>query len=459
MNQEDQASNRASSVAAINLPGDVQATLSALEAAGFPAYVVGGCLRDSLNGDKPGDWDIASAAQPAELAAVFTNSTLIETGLQFGTMTLLTTERAIEITTFRADGDYSDRRHPDQVRYSQDIEDDLARRDFTINAMAYSPIRGLIDPFAGQIDLSKRILRAVGDADRRLTEDALRIMRALRFASTLGFTIEPTLQKALHANCGLLAEISAERIQAELRRLLVGQSILPVLLEYPDVFSVFIPEIGPTIGFDQQSPWHEYDVWEHTARAVAAVNPNDPITRLAALLHDLGKPSTFTIDSSGRGHYNGHAYRGAEIARDRLSALRFDWQTIKQVTELIRLHLDVIQPDNIVRLLRRLREPQLRRLIELKKGDMSAHVGHVVADRLQRLDDCLLALDQALADDACFSLSQLAVNGDDLIVAGIEPGPRLGEMLDSLLDAVIEGLLPNDRIVLLDAINNWQDKE
>ena len=436
------------------IPVDVLEVLDALERSGYPAYLVGGCVRDILLGGDVADWDIASAATPDDVADVFSGQRLLDTGSGFGTMTLLSQTQpqwTMEITTFRVDGVYSDGRRPDSIDFSTNIEDDLARRDFTINAMAYSPTRGLIDLFGGRLDLSSMVLRAVGDASSRLQEDALRIMRALRFAATLGLDIDKKLSEALHVNKGLLLNISAERIQAELMRLLVarGEWLLPVLLEYGDVLAVPIPEIADMIGFDQFSPWHSYDVWEHTVHALAASSPDDPIVRLALLLHDIGKPVTFKLDENGRGHFYAHAPEGGKMAKERLKALRFDNRTVDSTSELISAHFAPVTPETILKWLRRLGEVQLGRLFEVKRGDLLAHAEHAVQEGLPKLQACIEAMDKALADDACYSLAQMAVDGDDLKAIGIEPGRRTGETLEALLDAIVEEGLPNQRDILL----------
>jgi len=438
------------------LPDDVSRVLTVLGDAGYSACLVGGAVRDILRGAEPVDFDLASAAKPEELAAVFTEATdwrLVDTGGLFGSMTLLTEHRSIEITTFRSDGSYSDSRHPDTVRFSSSVQDDLSRRDFTVNAMAFSLAEGLIDPFGGRADLAAKTLRAVGDADARLREDALRIMRALRFAATLGLTVDEALRRALHENRQLLRSVSAERIQAELVRLIVAESdsLLPVLLEFGDCLAVPIPELAAALQLDQLSPWHAYDVWEHSARAMTAVNGDDMIVRLALLLHDIGKPPTFKTDENGRGHFYGHAPLGAEMARPRLQALRFDSQTIEQTCDLIRNHFATLTPDIVLRWLRRLGEQQLRRLIMVKRGDLSAHVASAAEVGLQNLDKFEAALDEAIASAAAFSLSQLAVNGDDLLGIGYVAGPALGQALETLLDAVVDGQLSNRRDDLLAA--------
>jgi tRNA nucleotidyltransferase (CCA-adding enzyme) len=316
----------------------------------------------------------------------------------------------------------------------------------------------LIDPYDGQADLAARLLRAVGQPELRLAEDALRIMRALRFSSTLGFSIETELAHALHEQKQSLMQVSAERVQHELMRLLAGDNVLQVLLEYPDVLAVWIPEIAAAVGFDQKSPWHRYDVWLHTAYALASASAEDPLIRLTLLFHDLGKPGTFSLDAEGRGHFYGHAELGEQIARDRLTALRFDARTVKLVAELIKYHLSALKPESVRRWLGKLGEEQLRRLIEVKRGDMSSHSEVVVDDRLTKLASVEQTLDELIASDACFKLCDLAIDGDDLIALGMTPGPALGRMLDRLFDAVMDEELPNERASLLALAREWQEQ-
>jgi tRNA nucleotidyltransferase (CCA-adding enzyme) len=321
--------------------------------------------------------------------------------------------------------------------------------------MAFSLVEGLIDPFDGQADITAGLLRAVGDADQRIAEDALRIMRAIRFASTLGFSIEPGLGKALRASAAKLRLISAERIQAELMRLLSGQFVSPLLLEFGDILSVPIPEISATFGFDQRSPWHHLDVWQHTVSAISLASPVDPVLRLALLFHDLGKPATFSQDQGGRGHYYGHAEASADIARMRLRVLRFDRQTIEIVCELINLHRKTIKPQDIRAWLRDLGERRLVRLLQLQQADLLAHTEHAISGRSEQLAACFAALDQAIKTEACYSLEQLAIKGDDLLTLGVAAGPEVGRQLNLLLDAVIAGELPNQRQALL----TWQENQ
>jgi tRNA nucleotidyltransferase (CCA-adding enzyme) len=424
------------------LPPHISTILSRLEDRGFAAYLVGGCIRDSLRGITPHDWDIATSAQPDEVRTVFAGEKFYDIGLAHGTIALSTVEGIVELTTFRTEGDYKDRRHPSEVNFVDTIEEDLARRDFTMNALAYNPSRGYIDPFNGRFAIQEEIISAVGDPDTRLEEDALRIMRALRFSATLGFTIDPALAESLHKNRELLRAIAVERVIRELLQLLCGNAALPVLLAYPDVLSVVLPEIHDTIGHDQRSPYHCFDIWEHTARSIAE-SKNDPLVRLTLLLHDLGKPATFFTDEQGRGHFYGHDKVGEQIARDRLKALRFDTKTIDQVALAIRYHQVAFKPETMRKWLSRLGEPLVRLLIEVKRGDIAAHVPSVVSSSLASLDVAEKTVDELIAQEACFSLKDLALDGKDLKALGIEEGPKIGRVLNALLDAVVEDELDN----------------
>jgi len=434
----------------MQLPKDIQSAIERLEAAGFEAFVVGGCVRDSLLGLKPHDWDIATSALPNQVKELFSELPFYEAGIAYGTVTLLFDGQAVEITTFRSEGAYLDNRHPSQVNFGTSLKEDLARRDFTMNALAYSPQKGLVDVFGGADDLAAGILRAVGKADERLLEDALRIMRALRFAANLGLEFEPGLRLALHENRALLGHVSVERINSELMRLLAGEQVLSVLLEFPDVLAVFIPEIAPTIGFEQCTQYHKYDVWTHTAYAVAGAVP-DPLVRLILLFHDLGKPSTFFTDEEGRGHFYGHDKVGEGIARERLLALRFDRRTIDTVAGLIAHHQDKLRAENVRRLLCRLGEKNLRLLIEVKRGDIVSHADDFVSDRLDKLTEAEAELKRLLVEEACFALRDLAVDGTDLQALGYPQGRLLGDTLDALLDGVVDETLPNERAALLQA--------
>ena len=375
---------------------------------------------------------------------------VIPTGLKHGTVTVRLNHQSYEITTFRKDGTYSDSRHPDSVSFVSSLREDLARRDFTVNAMAWHPVEGVVDYFGGQQDLKDGILRCVGDPGKRFQEDALRIFRLIRFAAQLGFTIHPETEAAARFHAPLLKNIAPERIQAELMKLLQGDYVGTILHQYPDILSVWIPEILPCVGFDQQSRYHAYDVWEHTCKAVAGCK-NIPALRLAMLLHDIEKPACYTPV----GHFYGHAAESAKTARDILHRLRFDNETIHTVTTLIGVHCDPLTPSEkqIKRFLRKIGAPMLKLLIEHHRGDNRAQTPEVATERLPVWDEVECILDRILAEEQCFSLKDLAVNGSDLVALGIEKGPQIGVLLNQLLDDVISGKLPNEREALLQAIS------
>ena len=318
----------------MELPKEVKNAIGRLEAAGYEAFAVGGCVRDSLLGNEPGDYDLTTAAKPEETKRVFQGEKIVETGIKHGTVTVILGETPLEITTFRVESEYRDNRRPERVEFTKSIEEDLARRDFTMNALAYSESRGIVDPFGGEADIKAGIIRAVGDPEKRFREDALRIMRALRFASALGFEIEPETEKALLENRALLLNVSAERLSEELLKLLCGQNVRRVLMKYTDVLGVILPELLPMKGFSQQNPHHVYDVLEHSAAAAEKVPPR-PALRLGALLHDVGKPRCFTIDENGVGHFYGHAEISAQMAEEILGRLRLDSAAKKEVVSLV----------------------------------------------------------------------------------------------------------------------------
>ena len=437
------------------MPEEVKRILERLEGAGYRAYAVGGCVRDLMMGRTPQDWDITTSAPPQAVMGLF-DAHAIPTGLQHGTVTVVLEEGRYEVTTFRRDGDYLDSRHPDHVTFTGDIREDLERRDFTVNAMAMDLRGQVVDPFGGAEDLRYELLRCVGDADKRLTEDALRIMRCLRFAATLSFAIDGPTADALHRHRHLLQNIAAERIQVELTKLICGSAAAEVLLEYPDVLAEVIPEMGAAVGFDQRNGHHCFDVWEHCVRAMAAVPP-DPVLRYTMLLHDLGKPETFNLDEDGVGHFYGHGRRSAEIAAAACRRLRLDRHTSEAVETLVRCH-DVEVPlteKGMRRQLRRLGEENLRRLLKVKRGDnLAQHPAYL--GRQQHIDQLEQLLDLVLREDQCFSLKQLAVNGNDLLALGLR-GKAVGRVLEELLDLVVEEKLPNDRRVLLDYVAGMEE--
>ena len=316
------------------MPCFVRQILERLNGAGFEAYVVGGCVRDALLGRQPHDWDVCTSALPQEVIECFSDYTVHPTGIQHGTVLVIQEGEGVEVTTFRTESGYSDHRHPDQVTFVHSVEADLARRDFTINAMAYSPNRGLADPFDGRRDLEKGIIRCVGEPMQRFQEDGLRILRALRFAARYKFSIEAETSRAMNDCRELLNYIAVERIFQELKGFFSGGSVRGLMLEYREIFAVFLPELRPTFDFDQRNPNHCYDVWEHTVCAVDNAAP-DPVLRLTLLFHDVGKPACFTMDKAGVGHFKGHDAVSAETAKAALSRLRCDRETLRTVVTLV----------------------------------------------------------------------------------------------------------------------------
>lgn len=421
--------------------------LAGLEAAGFRAWVVGGCVRDALRGKTPHDWDVCTDARPDQVTACFART--VPTGLVHGTVTVLWGETPVEVTTLRAESGYSDGRRPDHVEFVTDLSRDLSRRDFTVNAMAWNPRTGLADPFGGRADLAAGVLRAVGEADARFAEDALRILRGLRFSARLGFAIEAATARAMERQAGRLRAVAAERVRTELDGLLQGAAAEEVLARWPAVLETVLPEIGPAVGFGQHNPHHCLDVWDHTARAVGAASA-DKAVRLTMLLHDLGKPGCFSLGPDGVGHFYGHAARSAELAEGILTRLRYDNETRGRVVRLVRLHDAPLPAEEKAarRLLNRLGERDARALIAVHRADTRA-LAPAYHHRLEELDRLEALLEEQLAQNACFSLRQLAVNGRDALAAGIVPGPAVGRALDALLQRVLAGEIPNDRAVLL----------
>jgi len=448
------------------LPPPVSSLLARLTRAGFPAYVVGGCVRDSLLGLQPHDWDICTAALPEDMQAVFRDLHTVETGLKHGTLTVVVDHVPYEVTTFRVDGDYSDHRHPDSVRFVDNLTEDLARRDFTVNAMAFSPDTGLADPFGGREDLSAKLIRCVGDPRQRFDEDALRVLRALRFASVYDFAIEPATSDALRQKAPDLKLVAGERVREELLKLLCGKAAGRILREYPEVLAEIIPEIRPMIGYDQQNHHHSYDLWEHTVRGIEGV-PADPVLRLTMLLHDTGKPATRTTDEKGEGHYFGHPKVSEKIARKTAETLHLDNAFRDRLCKLV-LHHDTplrtqggeINTDRsfLLRRLNRFGEEDLRALFLIHRSDRVA-TGYTTQEREDaRMRDRFAALDALLAEQPCFTLKDLAVNGNDLLAAGLK-GKAVGETLQFLLEAVMDGKVPNEKETLLRFVQSHRPRE
>ena len=434
----------------MEIPENVQAVLKTLEAAGHEAWCVGGCVRDALMGRSPEDWDVTSSARPEETLALFGHRGL-PTGLKHGTVTVKTEEGPVEVTTYRIDGTYRDHRRPETVAFSRSLDEDLARRDFTVNAIAVNLRGELSDPFGGRADLASHVLRAVGDPEKRFQEDALRILRGLRFASRLGFSIEPGTAKAIRRCAPLLEHIAPERVLTELTGILCGEHVLEVLLEYPDVLGIVLPEILPCVGFDQHSVYHCYDVWTHTARAAAAARPL-PVLRFALLFHDLGKPETFSLDGEGRGHFYGHWRRSVPQAEAIMDRLRFDNRSRQTILTLVERHDAplALSEKAVRRNLARYGEETLRLLLEVKRADNLAQA-EPYRDRQKLIDQWEDLLELVLQSGDCFSLGQLAVRGGDLTALGLR-GPAVGAALRELLEQVMDDKLPNDRGMLLEYV-------
>lgn len=441
----------------VDIPAPVREILETLEAAGHRAWCVGGCVRDALLGRAPEDWDVTTAARPEETMALF-GSRAVPTGLRHGTVTIRTAEGGVEVTTLRRDGAYRDHRRPESVTFTDSLEEDLRRRDFTVNAMAADPAGDLHDPLGGRRDLAAGVLRCVGDPDRRFGEDALRILRGLRFAAQLGFTIHSATADAIHRSRELLGDIAPERIWTELKKLVTGARAAEVLRAYPDVIGVFWPEVLPMVGFDQRNRHHCYDVWEHTLQALAAVSPEVEL-RLTMLLHDIGKPNCFTVDKEGQGHFYGHPAESARLAGEMLRRLRADNATAETVVRLVAWHDKNIPRTRpaIARALGKLGERDLRRLLDVKRADNLAQAPdyRFVQGEIHKAE---AILDRLVAEGACVSLGRLAVNGRDLLGLGLS-GPAVGKTLRTLLDAVLDETLPNERAALLAAARNHRESE
>ncbi len=438
----------------MDIPGYVNECMTALRLSGFQAWAVGGCVRDSLLGKRPHDYDLCTDAMPEQMEAVFSGRSLVTAGKKHGTIGVITPEGVVEITTFRRDGSYSDSRHPDRVSFVADIREDLARRDFTVNAVAWSEDTGYRDPFGGREDLEKKILRAVGDPETRFREDALRILRGVRFALRFSLTPEENTLKAMLTLAPLLDGLSRERVFSELC------GILPLLTAeamalYAPILTRAVPELAPTVGFDQHSPHHAYDLYTHISHVVAAV-PGDLTLRWAALLHDVGKVPTFTRDETGRGHFYGHAGESARMADAILRRLTAPNALREQVVLLIKNHMTPLQPERkaLRRAVSRLGRDTTEKLLNLQEADMgSKGTGEDAGNPLfSQVRELLHRMD---AEAALPTLRDLAVDGNDLMELGLS-GKEIGQCLNGLLAQVVDETLPNTRQALLAAARKYE---
>ena len=435
----------------INIPSDANEIIHTLQNHGHSTYVVGGCVRDSILGRIPHDWDICTSATPSEMLEIFKGRKVIETGLQHGTITVVVNGEPYEVTTYRIDGTYSDNRRPDSVTFTDNLVEDLKRRDFTINAMAYNDTEGLIDPFNGLEDIKWQKIQCVGSAKDRFSEDALRILRAIRFASQLDFTIMPSTDWEIHQQYKNLENISIERINSEFCKIASSDSFCVQLLLYKDVFSLFIPELKDMIDFPQNNPYHDYDVFGHTIHAVEHCESEDLTVRLAVFFHDFGKPHSYQDGEDGIRHFKGHGKVSAEITDNVMKRLRFDNETRNNVVELVYYHDATFEVGKkyVKRWLNKIGEEQFRRLLEVRKADILGQKPDYEQSRIDKVDNIEKILEEVLQEDECFSLKDLAVNGKDLMSVGYKAGKELGATLQGLLDCVIGEEVNNNKEELL----------
>ena len=433
------------------LPGYVTECIDALENAGFEAWCVGGCVRDDCLGLTPADFDLCTSALPEQTEAVFAGRSLVLAGKKHGTVGVITNGTVVEITTFRTEGAYRDNRHPDWVEFVPNVERDLARRDFTVNAMAWSPRRGFADPFGGRQDLENRVLRAVGDPNQRFREDSLRILRGVRFAVRFGLQVEEATLNAMYAQASLMDNLARERVFEELCKLLPLVTAED-LLRFAPILGAVIPELAPMIGFDQHSPHHAYDLFTHTAHVTAGV-PGELTLRWAGLLHDIGKVPTFTRDETGRGHFYGHAPRGAEMADEILHRLKAPTALREQAVTLIANHMTKLPLEKrlLRRWLGRLGWDTMDALLKLQEADMGSK-GTGSPKEMIQFSQLRQLLEEIKAEDACLSVRDLKINGHDLMALGYT-GKAIGETLNALLDQVLDEKIPNERESLLEAVN------
>lgn len=422
-----------------------------IENYGFEAYAVGGCVRDSIMNRLCDDVDITTSAKPDELEKILTDHHIrfIETGIKHGTITVIYKNSSFEVTTFRTDSNYSDSRHPEKVNFVSDIKEDLARRDFTVNAMAYNNRVGLVDLYGGNNDIQNKVIRAVGDADTRFKEDALRIMRAIRFSSVLGFDIEANTKKALFDNKDLLKKVSAERICTELSKLLMGDYVFNVLTEYREIIAVCLPELKHIFSIEQNTKWHIYDVWCHTAKAVEQ-SPKDLAIRYTMLLHDIGKAFSKTTDENGTDHFKGHQKISEGYADSALKRLKVPNEIYNRVMAVVPIH-DVhigIERKNVKKWLSKLGEDTLRDLIEVKRADKLSQNPRLTAPELERLNITQNILDDIIMNGEPFTVKDLKMNGNDLMSLGFR-GRKIGEVQRLLLDKVMCDELPNEKTALI----------
>lgn len=436
----------------MRLPEKVNQIIQTLQSHGYEAYAVGGCVRDSILGRTPEDWDITTSATPQETKQLFEKT--FDTGIEHGTITVLLGKEGFEVTTYRIDGEYEDARHPKEVAFTRNLKEDLLRRDFTINAMAYNETEGLVDIFGGLEDLERRRICCVGNAEDRFTEDALRILRAVRFAAQLDFEIEEETKDAIKKLAGNLKKISAERIQVELVKMLVSGKPELLRLAYElGITAVILPEFDRMMETTQETPHHMYSVGEHTLHALQCVRA-DKVLRLTMLLHDIGKPEYKTMDENGVAHFKKHSIGSEKLTKEILKRLKFDNDTLRKVTKLVCYHdyRMPAEPKNVRRAMNKIGEDLFPYYMEVRMADTLAQSMYLREEKVQNLNEIEKCYQEIVEKKQCVTLKDLAVTGSDLIGAGMEPGKAIGETLNMLLEAVIEEPELNEKEILLKRI-------
>ena len=440
----------------IKMPENAKKIIDTLERAGYEAYIVGGCVRDAVLGKEPDDWDITTSATPMQVKGLFKRT--IDTGLQHGTVTVMYGREGYEVTTYRIDGAYLDHRRPDEVTFTTSLAEDLRRRDFTINAMAYSPKSGIIDLYGGMSDIERHIIRAVGNATERFDEDALRILRAIRFSAQLDFDIEEATRDACRAQARYLRDISAERIRVELEKLLLSDHPERLIDAYEiGITAVILPEFDTMMETPQHNPNHKYDVGRHTIEVIRHIEA-EPVARLGALLHDCGKPAAKTTDEDGTDHFRNHNIIGMEIAGQVLTRLKYDNDTRKKVVKLVKWHDygmgSLPSKAKFRKALSEMGADFFPYILKIRKADVAGQSEYRRLEKLSNLQSLGEMYDEIIHDEDCLRIKDLALSGRDLIAMGIKPGEHMGEILDYLLACVLENPSLNDEDTLINIVRD-----
>ncbi len=445
----------------LKIPEDVRFILNTLKEHGFEGYAVGGCVRDTVLGKEPEDWDITTSARPEQVKELFRRT--IDTGIQHGTVTVMMGDTGYEVTTYRMDGEYEDHRHPKEVLFTPSLIEDLKRRDFTINAMAYSPESGLVDEFDGMGDIRRRCIRCVGEAEKRFEEDALRMLRGVRFAGQLQFDIEEKTLAAIWTKADTLVNVSAERIRTELTKLLISDGADRLMLAVDTgLIAYFLPEFSEMLQTGQNNPHHCFDVGRHSLEAVRHINnlvrerpdidgKSHVALAYAALLHDVAKPDCRSTDEDGIDHFHSHPEAGAEKARRILRRLKFDNDTVSLVTRVIRFHdrRHETGKKGMRRLMNQIGEDAMPYLFLLQRADLLSQSDYKREEKLAKLDAAICCYEEILADGEAVSLKDIAIGGRELMELGVKKGPEIGKILRILLDAVLEDPAKNQPDILL----------